>query len=89
MWCAFAAESESRAFIIATEVGILYPLSKANPDKRFIPADPGMVCPDMKKTGLEDILNALENLSPEIRVPDDIRGKAKGAVDRMLAIPRS
>ncbi|MBW1819348.1 MAG: quinolinate synthase NadA, partial [Deltaproteobacteria bacterium] len=48
-----------------------------------------MVCPDMKKTGLEDILNALENLSPEIRVPDDIRGKAKGAVDRMLAIPRS
>ncbi|MBW1785354.1 MAG: quinolinate synthase NadA [Deltaproteobacteria bacterium] len=69
--------------------GILYPLSKAHPDKRFIPADPGMVCPDMKKTGLEDILNALENLSPEIRVPDDIRGKAKGAVDRMLAIPRS
>lgn len=86
---AFAAESDSRAFIIATETGILYPLAKANPDKEFIPADPGMVCPDMKKTGLDDVLKALLNLSPEIRVPDEIRIKARGAVDRMLAVPRS
>jgi len=83
---AYAAESDRQEFIIGTETGILYPMSKANPDKTFIPADPNMVCEDMKKTGLADILKALEELQPEVKVPDDIRVKAKGAVDRMLAI---
>jgi len=84
---AYAGNSESREFIIGTEIGILHPLSKANPDKSFFPADPGMICSDMKKIGLREILRALENLQPEVKVPEDIRIKAKGAVDRMLAIP--
>lgn len=84
---AYAGNSESREFIIGTEIGILHPLSKANPDKSFFPADPGMICSDMKKIGLREILTALENLQPEVKVPKEIREKAKGAVDRMLAIP--
>ncbi len=84
---AYARDSKNREFIIGTEAGILHPLSKANPDKRFIPADPGMVCTDMKKIGLREILTALETLQPEVKVPEEIRVKAKGAVDRMLAIP--
>ncbi|MBW1780726.1 MAG: quinolinate synthase NadA [Deltaproteobacteria bacterium] len=84
---AYARDSKNREFIIGTEMGILHPLSKANPDKRFIPADPGMVCTDMKKIGLREILSALETLQPEVKVPEAIRVKAKGAVDRMLAIP--
>ncbi len=83
---AYAAESDKKEFIIGTETGILYPMSKANPDKTFIPADPDMVCEDMKKTGLKDILKTLEELQPEVKVPEEIRVKAKGAVDRMLAI---
>ena len=46
----YAANSDQREFIIGTETGILYPLSKANPDKQFFPADPNMICTDMKKT---------------------------------------
>lgn len=84
---AYAGGSSQREFIIGTEVGILYPLSKANPDKLFIPADPNMICTDMKKTGLMEILNALENQGPEVKVPEETREKAKEAVDRMLAIP--
>ena len=84
---AYARDSENLEFIIGTETGILHPLSKANPDKRFIPADPAMVCSDMKKIGLREILKALETLQPDVRVPEKIRAKAKGAVDRMLAIP--
>lgn len=78
--------SENREFIIGTETGILHPLSKAYPDKLFIPADPGMICGDMKKIGLREILAALKNLQPEVKVPGEIRERAKGAVDRMLAI---
>ena len=83
---AYVAESEKKEFIIGTETGILYPMSKANPDKIFIPADPDMVCDDMKKTRLTDILRSLEDLQPEVKVSEEIRVKAKGAVDRMLAI---
>ena len=84
---AYAGSSESREFIIGTEIGILHPLSKANPGKSFFPADPGMICSDMKKIGLREILTALQTMQPEVKVPREIREKAKGAVDRMLAIP--
>ena len=83
---AYTTRSSQREFIIGTETGILYPLTKASPEKTFIPADPNMICTDMKKTGLTDILRALEDLEPEVKVPEKIRRKAKHAVDRMLAI---
>jgi quinolinate synthase len=84
---AYAKGSTRKKFIIGTEAGILYPLSKQAPDKVFIPADPAMICEDMKKIGLMEILKALKTLEPEVRVPDRIRSKAKDAVDRMLKIP--
>jgi len=84
---AYAGNSDSREFIIGTEIGILHPLSKAHPDKLFFPADSGMICSDMKKIGLSEILTALQTMQPEVKVPKEIREKAKGAVDRMLAIP--
>ncbi len=80
--------SDHEEFIIGTETGLLYPMAKANPDKVLIPADPGMVCGEMKKIRLEDVVRALETLQPEVKVPEEIRVKAKRAVDRMLDIPR-
>jgi quinolinate synthase len=85
---AHVTESNNREFIIGTETGILYPMSKANPDKLLIPADSNMTCEDMKKIGLGDILKSLETMEPEVKVPEKIRIRAKNAVDRMLAIPR-
>ncbi|MCF8130266.1 MAG: quinolinate synthase NadA [Deltaproteobacteria bacterium] len=84
---AYARQSQQKEFIIGTEVGILHPLKKTNPSKTFIPADPGMFCPDMKKIGLPEILRALENMHPEVRVSEEVRSRAKAAVERMLAIP--
>jgi len=85
---AFTRQSEHREFIIGTETGILYPLAKASPEKDFIPADPNMVCPDMKKTGLQEVLKALEEMGPVVKVPEEIRVPAKRALERMLAVPR-
>jgi quinolinate synthase len=84
---AYVKDAGEKDFIIGTETGILYPLSRANPDKVFIPADPGMVCGDMKKTGLQEILWALERMEPVVRVPEHVRTRARGAVERMLAVP--
>ena len=83
----YTAQSSKQAFIIGTEVGILHPLSKANPEKTFIPADPGMFCPDMKKIGVSEIQHALETMAPEVRVSESVRIRARAAVERMLAIP--
>jgi quinolinate synthase len=83
----FIKQSGKKEFIIGTETGILYPLRKAAPDKTFIPADPGMVCPDMKKTRLEDLVISLIEMKHIIKVPEEIRIAAKKAVEKMLAIP--
>lgn len=82
----FVAESPHEAFIIGTEEGILHPMRKKNPEKRFYPVSDTMVCPDMKKTSLEDIFRALETLQPRVSVPEEIRLRALDAVERMLNI---
>jgi quinolinate synthase len=84
----YCRKSPARRFIIGTEAGILYRLRKENPDKEFILASPALVCPNMKLTSLEDILAALRTMEPVVKVPEEIRVRAKQALDRMLAIPR-
>ena len=81
-----AKESEKRSFIVGTEVGLLYPLQKANPDKTFYPASTAMECADMKKITLQDVADSLENLTGEVRVPEDIRVPALASVQRMIEL---
>ena len=82
------AESPKKEFIILTEEGVLNPMRKANPGKAFrVPKTP-MICPNMKKNSLENIVSALETLSHVIKVPEEIRLPAMRAVDRMMAVPR-
>ena len=47
-----------------------------------------LICPNMKLTSLEDILKALQTMSPSITVAPEIRERARLALDRMLAVPR-
>lgn len=82
----FAEKSENREFIIATESGILHELNQRCPDKEFYLASKQLVCPNMKATSLEKVKWALEEMQPRIMVPDEIREKALGAVERMMAI---
>jgi len=81
-----ARESEHTSFIVGTEVGLLYPLQKANPDKNFYPASAAMECRDMKKITLEDVAESLEHLTGKVKVPEDIRIPALQSVERMIAI---
>jgi quinolinate synthase len=43
----------------------------------------------MKKITLEKVLWALEELRPEVKVPEAIRVRAKAAVDKMLEVGRT
>ncbi|MFC1897783.1 quinolinate synthase NadA [Chloroflexota bacterium] len=87
--CKFASETKQEEIIVGTEVGIIHRLRKENPGKRFIPVSEQAVCPRMKLITLENILWSLQEMTPEIKVPEEIRIKAKGTVDKMLEIGRS
>ena len=84
--CRFARDTTALDIIVATEIGILHRLRKENPDKRFIPASEQAVCPRMKLITLENVLWSLQEMAPEIKVPEEIRLRAKSAVDRMLEV---
>jgi len=80
----FAGETDAAEIIVGTEIGILHRLRKENPGKTFIAASGLAECATMKVINLETILWSLENMGPKIEIPDEIRLKAKTAVDRML-----
>ncbi|TET39555.1 MAG: quinolinate synthase NadA [Dehalococcoidia bacterium] len=84
--CRFAGRTEVEEMIVGTELGIIHRLRKENPDKRFIPASEQAVCPRMKLITLENVLWSLEEMAPEVRVPEEIRLRAKAAVDKMLEV---
>jgi len=82
--CRYARRDEVREMIVGTELGIIHRLRKENPGKRFIPASEQAICPDMKLITPEKVLRSLEKMSPEVKVPERIRLRAKAAVDKML-----
>ncbi|HEC96914.1 MAG TPA: quinolinate synthase [Nitrospirae bacterium] len=82
----FAKSSDATEFVVGTEIGLMYRLGKENPGKTFYPLRKDMICPNMKKTRLSSILRALKELTHIIKVPEDIRVRAKKALDRMLDI---
>ncbi|MGI9862007.1 quinolinate synthase NadA [Moorella naiadis] len=82
----YARESRAGEFLIGTEMGILHRLLLDNPEKKFYLLSPGLVCPNMKLTSLEKIARCLREMQPEVKVPETIRQRAYGALERMLAI---
>jgi quinolinate synthase len=82
----FAERSSADTFLIATEVGILHRLRQKAPGKRFVPVNREAVCAYMKLTTLEKVRDSLRLGIHEIDVPTDIAAKARGALERMIAI---
>ena len=82
----YAKGSNAKIFLIGTEEGMLYPLRKQNPDKEFHLISDSLVCPDMKKTTLETVIETMKARKNIVTVPEEIRVRAKKAIDRMLAI---
>ena len=82
----FAGNNPANEYIIGTELGILHPLKKNNPEKQFFVASEKMICKDMKLITLEKVLSSLQNLEPQIIVPEDIREKSLKALNRMIEI---
>ena len=78
----FATECEDKEFIICTEQGVLHQLKKNNPDKEFYFPE-NMICPNMKKTTLQDVYDALTGKKEEIILDEETSKKALTALENM------
>ncbi len=90
----YTQQDNAKAFIVATETGILHQMQKASPDKTFIPAPPDNSCacndcPFMKLNTLEKLYLCMEYEMPEILMEEELRLAAKRPIDRMLEISRA
>ena len=89
----YVKNSSASKFIVATEVGILYRMQQAVPDKILIPApideDNTCACSEcafMKVNTLQKLYNSMVNMSPEIIIPEHIQKRALLPIERMLTL---
>jgi len=87
----FAKQSNNEEFIITTEPGVIHQMEKENSQKEFIPlpSNDGCACnecPHMRLNTLEKMIAALEFMSPEIILPEELRLKALAPLEKMLAL---
>lgn len=82
----FAAQSDKKGFIIATEKGVVDRLKRDYPEKEFYLIKDNVICPNMKWHTLTDIYNALDREEHEITVDTEIASKALKCIDRMLEV---
>jgi len=84
----YCGDNPSRAFIIATESGMLHRLRREMPDKVFIPGPTDKcACADcryMKMNTLEKAYEALRDETPELVMSAELREKALVPLQRML-----
>jgi quinolinate synthase len=82
----FAKSSPKRRFLVATETGILHRLHKEAPEKRFEAVSERAICKYMKMITLEKLRDSLRDWKHEVTVEPEIAARARGAIDRMVAI---
>jgi quinolinate synthase len=82
----YVSQTDAEEIILGTESGMAYRLQKDYPHKRVYLATQKLICPNMKLTTLDKVAAALEKMEPRVTVPEEIRVRARQALDRMLAI---
>ncbi len=81
-----AERSNASQFIVATEIGVLHRMRKANPDKTFLPVHESISCRYMKMITLEKVLESLRTMTHCITVPPEIAERARLSIERMVAL---
>lgn len=80
----YCRESGEKEFIVTTERAIVDRLREECPDKSFYLASNCLVCPNMKKTRLCDVLEMLENPDDEVIMTEEEMRAARLPLERML-----
>ena len=81
----FVRESNAPHFLLLTECSMADNIIAENPQKDVLRLC-SIRCPHMNEITLEDTLHALRKNEQKIEVPIDVADRARGALQRMLAI---
>lgn len=82
-WC---VKTDAPEFIIGTEVGVVDRLSYYHPEKKYHLLTPFLVCPNMKKTELTDVLETLRDEKNEVVMTLEEIEAARLPLERMVAV---
>ena len=82
----FAKQSPKPRFMVATEIGIIHRLEKEAPGKRFEPVNRKAFCKYMKMITLEKLRDSLRDWKHVVTVEPEIAARARGAIERMVAL---
>ena len=86
----YAKKSNHKQFVIATEKGVVDRLNRdsknENWGKEFILINENIICPDMKKTTLENIYKTLLNEENEIKLDETVSQKARECIEKMFTL---
>ena len=81
-----ARQSTAGTVLVATEIGMLHQLRRARPDVQFLPMNERASCRYMKMTTPDLLLRCLREGRDEVHVPTDVAERARGSVERMIAL---
>lgn len=83
---AYVQKSTHQKFLIGTEMGVLHKMAGENPDKVFYMLSQGFLCPNMKKTSVSSVYQALKQMRYEITVDRKVAEGARKALEAMLRV---
>jgi quinolinate synthase len=82
----YVKQTTAKKVVLLTECSMSDNVAAENPGVEFV--KPCNLCPHMKRISLENIYDALKDMKHVVEVPEDIRVRAKAAIDAMLALPK-
>lgn len=82
----YARNSDAKAFVIGTELGVYEILKREMPDKEILILRDEFICKNMKKTELSDILACLEGKRDPIEMDGEEMDKARVCLERMVNV---
>jgi quinolinate synthase len=80
----FVSVRRPERVVMVTECSMADNVALESPGTEFV--RPCNLCPHMKRITLAKIRHSLETMTTEVLLDEDVAGRARGAVDRMLAI---
>ncbi len=82
----YVKESPDKKFIVGTEEGHIHRLKKERPDAEFFSLGNAKICPNMKKTRIQDVYDSITKEQYEIKLSDEIMKKAIKPIEKMLSL---
>ncbi len=83
----YVVKNNPRKVVLLTECSMSDNVAAAAPATEFV--RPCNLCPHMKRITLEAIYDSLVEMKHEVTIPEDVRVRAKAAIDAMLALPKT